>query len=513
MRRAALKDLSHPLPGLLVVLLVFWMVLAWSVPYGPIDDFQWGMEDGLRWWREGLLNGRYAGNMVSVAMCRFPLVKTLVMGLSMFLLPTLSALLAVREGKRYFLTALLLCHGGIMLMPPLMWQEVYGWVSGFSIYGVSTLLFLLWLLALRRVEEDRTRPWSWAVPLFLMTLFLGMFVENLTLLLLGASLLLTIYALKSPDLRPPFGACLLGASLAMIPMFFNSVLAGLLSQGAALGGLRTLSFQLEDGLTAAICQIFQRYGGEVLPAAFQYETQIPLLLALILVCTLWTGPARPLAVLAVLPLVCGLYMAGRKEAGVLGALLCLVSWLLPLPVLAVQREKGRVRWGRLFIFLAGPVSLLPLAATNTLARRLFLFPVVMLLITAADVAAPLLRGRGAAGLLAAALAALMILWGSRGIDALSCTVLRDKLTREAVETGQAVLTLPSDRHQMVSWHFRNPTSADSAFYYRQFFHIPQEITLIFLPPGSFEHWPNVPPALWEKRTEFLPNQDFEPSLP
>ena len=75
--------------ALLLGALVFYLYIAWSVPYSTTDDLQWGMDQGLRWWLQGSLNRRYVGNFFAVAMCHSPLVKTLVMGLTMFAIPLL----------------------------------------------------------------------------------------------------------------------------------------------------------------------------------------------------------------------------------------------------------------------------------------------------------------------------------------------------------------------------------------------------------------------------------------
>ena len=97
----------------LVFSLIFYLFLALSVPYSATDDWLWGMEEGLRWWLGGMLNGRYAGNFFAVVMCRFPAVKVLAMGLTMFLLPFLMALLAARGEERRFLPLFLACNAGI----------------------------------------------------------------------------------------------------------------------------------------------------------------------------------------------------------------------------------------------------------------------------------------------------------------------------------------------------------------------------------------------------------------
>ena len=64
----------------LAAVLAYYLWIAWAVPYSPIDDMQWGLDEpGLRWWLGGELNGRYAGNFFAVILNRSQLVKTLVM--------------------------------------------------------------------------------------------------------------------------------------------------------------------------------------------------------------------------------------------------------------------------------------------------------------------------------------------------------------------------------------------------------------------------------------------------
>ena len=198
----------------LAAVLLFDLFLALAVPYSSTDDWLWGMEEGLRWWLGGLLNGRYAGNFFAVIMCRAPAVKVLVMGGTMFLIPWCMARLAARGDRRKELPLFLACHAGILLMPPIMWRENYGWVSGFGNYVISVLVFLVWLLALRWVADARPRMGPWSVLLFFLALTAGLFVENLTILFLGASLILALYALVSAGPRARRGACVGGSRRA-----------------------------------------------------------------------------------------------------------------------------------------------------------------------------------------------------------------------------------------------------------------------------------------------------------
>ena len=153
--------------ALLAAAFLFCLFLAWAVPYSYVDDMQWGMEQGLNWWLGGLLNGRYVGNFFAVILCRWPVVKTFLMGLVMFLIPFLMAWLSARGDRRRVLPLFLACLAGILLMPPIMWRETYGWVCGFGNYVVSVLFFLVWLLVLRQTADTRTHLRLRSAALFL----------------------------------------------------------------------------------------------------------------------------------------------------------------------------------------------------------------------------------------------------------------------------------------------------------------------------------------------------------
>lgn len=82
----------------------------------------------------------------------------------------------------------------------------------------------------------------------------------------------------------------------------------------------------------------------------------------------------------------------------------------------------------------------------------------------------------------------MICWGWMHWTVLGCTTLREELTSQAVEQGNDTLILPTDRYERVVWHTRNPWNVEYADYYRQFYHIPDQVTLVILPAGSYECW-------------------------
>ena len=90
--------------------------------------------------------------------------------------------------------------------------------------------------------------------------------------------------------------------------------------------------------------------------------------------------------------------------------------------------------------------------------------------------------------------------------------VKSQLIQQAAEQGSDTLILPLDRYDQV-WYSRNPWSVEYADYCRRFYGIGDGVTLIFLPPSSFESWPDITAEQWEARTEFSPSKDYVPTLP
>lgn len=500
-------------PAVMAAMLAFYLFLAWSTPYSAIDDLEWGLDVGIHWLRDGSLNSRYVGNFFAVIMCRSPLVKTLILGLSTFFIPVLMARLTPLGGGD-FLPAYLACNIGILLVPSPVWRETFAWVCGFGNYGISILLFLLWLTALRHVEQKRTRLWAWAAALFVLTTAMPLFLENQAVLQLGGAVLLALYALWDKELRPPFWACLAGSLLGCFLLFFNGIYSDLISTGGAIG-LRELTFSLSDGPAAVLYAVLREYLGVLLPQGFTYGGYMSLPMAVIVFCAFWKSPLRPACLLALWPLFFNWMLLFRPGffAGRALWLGSAAAWGLPFLALLAQRGETPQRISRLLLYLAAALVLLPMAAVNTRGPRLYLFSFVLLVLLAVHTFGDWLNALPLTCLAAAVLAGLMVLWGGRYWVVLSCNQLRDKLITQAVESGADTLVLPADRYQFIVWWMRDPESVPYGSYFRRFYHIPEDITLIFLPSGSYEHWPDIPPEIWEARIELPPAGDFTPYLP
>ena len=500
--------------AVLAGVLAFHLYAAWAVFYSPLDDWQWSMDTGIWWLVTGVLNGRYAGNLFAVVMSRFPLVKTLTMGLCTFALPYLMARLAARGRRERILPLFLACDAGILLMPSVMWRETYFWVSGFGNFVVPTVFFLLLLLLLRRLDRTRAHLPLWSALLFVYLLFLGLFLENFTVLFAGACFLMVLLSLRDRPFLLPALAMLAGSLLAAFLMFSNGIFVDLAETGEAVQGYRQLSFSLEDGLFPLVYNILRQYVGELLPRAFILGPHLAWPMAVITFLGFWHSRFRPACALALFPVVhnlvvicTGVYVSRP------GWIASCVSWSLPLLALLAQRADRRVKFRRLLLFLAAPLSLLPLAVTSSLVHRHFFLPMVLLILLAVDLAQDILCTRWGWAVPAVLLAGLMLRWGLPCRTIAGCTQLREEIIAQARETGADTIVLPTDRYQYTVWSARDPWNVEKAHYFCQIYGFSDDITLVILPGGTYESWPEISREQWDARVELHPSPDFIPYLP
>ena len=160
---------------------------------------------------------------------------------------------------------------------------------------------------------------------------------------------------------------------------------------------------------------------------------------------------------------------------------------------------------RLLLYSTAPLSLLFLSVTPLLCQRIYFFPMAVLVLSGADAASDLLTCRPGAAFAAALTAALMIFWGGRSGVVLSCTQLRSRLMEQVAEAGADTLVLPTDRYQYTVWSGRNAYDPDLANCFREINQLDRDVTLIFLPPGSYETWPEITPEQWDARAEYGPS--------
>lgn len=225
-----------------LVILLFYIFIAFCVPYCH-DDWDWGLDVGITQWLHATLNSRYAGNFFVIIMTRSELVKTAVLALTMFLIPLLICRICDRQRS---LAKYLFANALMLIIPQFMWQQTFGWVSGFANFVVPAALTLFLVLIMERsIHSSRGLYWL-CLPLAVAE---GLFSENLTLYALAAFLIFTVVcAIKTKRVNVFHIAMTASAAVSCVIMFSNSIYDALLSDGRALGGIRELVIDLDSGL-------------------------------------------------------------------------------------------------------------------------------------------------------------------------------------------------------------------------------------------------------------------------
>ena len=503
--------------AVLLLFLAGCLFIAWNVPYTQ-DDWSWGTPAGVERWLSGQLNNRYVGTFFALVMTRSPLLKAVIMGGTLFALPLLAAALAVPEGREGRFPLALLAGAALFSMPMVTWRQTFGWVSAFANFVVGGAAALAALMILRRAARaaaaSRYREANLFAALLLPLCFLcQLFVENLTALLAALSLAGMAYALALRRGRLPAAAALAGCLLGAAVMFGNPLYGQLLEAGTAVGGVRNLIFPAGAGLGEILSLALPRYFLQVLPGMFEY---FPAVCALLSAGCVWQlarrGAPRWITALAALwaagySLCCALIMErarqnlgwGTPELRAAAAVLQLV-----LVLAVILWAAGRGRWPRLLLVLSAAGLLLPFALITEGGPRCAFPSALALLVAALSLldGFPWPRPARTCALLLLAAGVGFHVWAYAYIG--RCDAIRLEQMERAVEAGADLVLLPTERLDRYYFWGRNPApgSQARAAEYRQFYGLPVDMELVFLPYGSADSWPDVTPEMLEQAQRF-----------
>lgn len=497
------KPVSLAKKLLVLLIFLFYLYIAAQVPYTH-DDWDWGLPIGVERWLFASLNSRYAGNFFVVILTRSPLLKTVVMGTAFFAIPFLTARAGKREGEDFY-GPFLFSNLLLLSMPQTVWQQTFGWVSGFSNYVLSACFFLLYLNLLGPVFEKKELKYGGgrAALLFFLCVMLQLFIENLTIFNIAFSLAILLYVgftrrrLYLTHLLSFFGFVLGGAV-----MFGNSLMSSLLKTGQALSGMRRLTFSLGDGPAAILSKLIDRYVADI--AVFLFDDNFILCTAVSVLCLCLAGKREgdkrlfrgffcllfalfalyfPIKKLWILP-------AGQKLHA---SFFCLLSTLFFVSVClcVLLFAKGRGQKAKLlFFFLSAPAVILPILVIDIVGPRLFFTSNLFFALFCAALFAGLLpkskTGAGNAG--AALLAGLLLFtlyYGRIYLDIGRCTSLREDIIARAVTRNERLIILPTDAHRKYWWG-RNPVAEWRRDCFKEFYGIPKQSEVFFTRPDQRE---------------------------
>lgn len=236
---------------LFILTIIMFGVLALMFPYSG-DDWDWGSPAGLA--RLDIFfkgyNGRYAGNLLVLALTRSKILDAVVMGIFLFLVCFLSYLYCEKKDLRIYLSSVLL----LLLMPKSVFEQGVVWTSGFANYVPSIVITLFYLVLIKDLFKEKA-PEKYSVPLCVLTFILGftgaLFMENVTIY----NLFLSVFALAFSKIKfkkiNKIHWCFFASTvLGCIAMFQNSSYYAILSSGG--DGYRSVGAGASDGFLKGI---------------------------------------------------------------------------------------------------------------------------------------------------------------------------------------------------------------------------------------------------------------------
>ena len=488
---------------------LFWLFLSANTPYG-LDDWQWGVPIGLEELKTASLNSRYFGNLMEVIVSRSFLLKTLLMGTMETLIPLLSVLLVQRwreterekgADDRFLALQLVLANLIFLTLPREVWAQTYGWVAGFSNYGLAAFMMVVSQgVLLDGKDPSKKHSIGFIVPSFFIGLITQLVLENITIFMVAVAVFAVLYQLlayrRCSSVALVF---LLGIVSGAVIMFSGKIYSTLLSTGHAEGIGRYLSYPVDMKLPELIPFLYYRslffmpgnlWGNNWLactvvalcmalaaknlrPGLKNAVTLVCLCFALFFVFNRFVGPIEK--------------YVSRWSDVLSQRLHFLFFWVILFFTVFLFRGQKKNRNMLLLLWILGPLAIAPMAAVTSIPGRCFLptvvfleeFCILLFQLEAKKARSPLRE----AGI--AFLAAVLLVSAGKMIYIYSCLgkaeKQRETLIAEAKKAQVSSLYLPDYPYE--EYHaFTEPMKGGGQLrFFREFYQIPDDMDLLFDP--------------------------------
>lgn len=377
-----------------LALFVGFVILAYLFPYTG-DDWGWGSQIGLDrlsdWFAD--YNGRYAGNLLVVALTRSKLLDAAVMGAALVCACLLPKLFAASEVLSAYAFSTLL----FLLLPREIYAQAVAWTSGFSNYVPPILLTMLYFVLVKNVFDESPPHYNrflW-VPVALTGFISALFMENVTVFNIGASLLIIGYAyLRFKRVYPVHLAHLVSSAAGAALMFSNSAY-GLIAQKQDF--YRTTVFErgFVATLTENLKELAERFFAENIVTVSVFSLLLVALYFLFARSGVDGGKKRlgiaalNVNLICLVPFYCkgrlydwDLFFESEAYAVVTAAVLTVIVALyfvsaVTLVLICVDCRKTRSK--ALFLLLCIPMLVAPLMIVSPIGPRCFFPPYIMLM--------------------------------------------------------------------------------------------------------------------------------------
>ena len=483
--------------------------MAANTPYG-LDDWKWGVPTGLEELITGSLNNRYVGNALEVTVSRSFLLKTLLMGTMETLIPLLGVLLVQRwrktEGEEVaddrFQTLLLVLANLIYLtLPQMVRAQTYGWVAGFSNYGLAALLLIISQgILLDGKDPAKKHGLSFLAVSLVVGLITQLVLENITIFMVAlAAFAVLVQLLVYRRCSTVTLAFLLGTVVGASIMFSGRIYSSLLTTGHTEGVGRYLSYPVDMKLPELIPLLYYRslyflpgnlWGNNWLactvialsmpsaalnlrPIQRKTVTFVCLCFALFFVFNRFVGPIEN--------------FISRWSDVLSQRLHFLFFWVILFLVAYLFRGQKKTRRILLLLWFLSPLAIAPMAAVTSIPGRCFLPTIVfltefclLLFQLAATKFRPPVQKAGIflfVVVLMASVVRMTIIYGSLG----KAERNREALISVARETQASSLYLPDYPYEYDHFITEPLKDGGQILFFREFYHIPVDMELQFDP--------------------------------
>ena len=252
-------------PLFLLALLASLFLYIWifsQTPYGQ-DDWFWGIDYGVRMLLTGGINSRYIGNLLEVIVTRSEFLKAVLLGSIAAAIP--SCLVALvrnsirqeptisRKADNLPLTMLLLANILFLTLPMDVWKETYGWIAGFSNYGLAIFFLAVFQLLVVRAVFDNAPAHSAIAGLgyFIFGVCIQLVLENMSIFVFLADFIILVILMLARGNRKAkilILVMLIGNIIGLAIMFSSKIYDSLLNTGKALHGYRSLVIDKNDSI-------------------------------------------------------------------------------------------------------------------------------------------------------------------------------------------------------------------------------------------------------------------------
>lgn len=388
------KQIQHRLQIISVFLMIFYIWIAYQIPYTH-DDLYWGISDGIDYLFNAKLNSRYFGNAIVTILTRSELLKTLVMGITFWLIPLLMTKIVTYKNKDRTLIIYLVCNIFPVILHWNVFRQTYSWVSGFSNYVVSTLFLIIHFLIVQELfVESSTRneniSWYKLITIFIFSVLIQLLLENITVVMMLISVGTLLISIKRNINKSKYISILAGNILGAIIMFSSPMYKTLAIERSSLGGIREIVVA-KDSVISSISNIFYNISNTLIPfmivMLFLFYIIITVLLMYIIINKHKSNKEQisrtAVILLAMFPLTLLILLIGAYSNYAISSITYIIYNIFVLYTLIVYINDEITKKQCVILYAAHIIVMSPLTIIglgNTSIHRLFITPGMLLML-------------------------------------------------------------------------------------------------------------------------------------